>query len=192
MGFKAAGAAHAREPGQRVARQLSGSLLLQPLGHGRPVVQFGVGGGPGGLRRHLLHQLPEAGLQGQGLLPLGCGQVELGRAEEQQAGGEVVLHAGVVGHAVPEEHPFALIVGGVAAQAELLQQPQQVVVAGAHPLAPQVHRQPGDARNAAMHPPAPALAGLQQPHPQPGAPQSPGTHQPGEPGSHHHGVGPRR
>ncbi|MFM9100198.1 MAG: FAD-dependent oxidoreductase, partial [Cyanobium sp.] len=46
MGFKAAGAAHAREPGQRVARQLSGSLLLQPLGHGG-AVDSSPPGGPG-------------------------------------------------------------------------------------------------------------------------------------------------
>ena len=98
-----------------------------------------------------------------------------------------MLHAGPVGQAPPVEDSLAVVVGGVAAQAELRQQLDQPVVAGPHPLAAQIEPQAGGA-GVAVHATAPAVAGLQQPHRQALALQLAGTDQTRETRSHHNYV----
>ena len=98
-----------------------------------------------------------------------------------------MLHAGSVRRAIPVEQPLAVVVGGEAAQAELLQQTQQPVVGGTHPLADQIHPQ-AQAAAVAPHPPTRALPRLQHLHRQPLARQLPGADQAGEAGTHHHHI----
>jgi len=187
VGLEAAGAAKPGQPGERIAGQGAGPLAFQPGRDAEPVEAVRPRGGPGRPGRHLSHQLPEVPLQGLAFRQLGGRQVQLLRPQEQQAGVEVVLHAGPVRHPVPVEHPFAVVVGGIAAQAQLLQQIDQPVVAGAHPLAAQIKPQTRT-RGVGVHPPAPALTGLQQLYRQAPAPQGSGAHQPGQPRPHHHHV----
>ena len=187
MGLKAPGAAHAREPGEGVTGQFTRPLPLQPARDAQPIQRLGIRGGPGRLGRHPGHQLLKAPLQLQRGGHLSGRQGQFRGAEEQQARAEVVLHAGPLRRSIPVEHPLAVVVGGKAAQAELLQQSQQAVVGGTHPLAAQIKPQT-QAAAVAPHPPPRALARLQHLHRQPLAPQLPGADQPGEAGAHHHHI----
>jgi hypothetical protein len=187
MGLEAPGAAHAREPGEGVTGQFTRPLPLQPARDAQPIQRLGIRGGPGRPGRHKGHQLLEAPLQLQRGGHLSGRQAQLLGAEEQQARAEIVLHAGPPRRAIPVKYPLAVVVGGKAAQAELLQQSQQPLVAGTHPLAAQIQPQT-QAAAVAAHPPPRALARLQHLHRQPLAPQLPGADQAGEAGAHHHHI----
>ena len=190
MGLEATGAAHAREPGEGIASQFPRPLPLQPARDAQPIQRLGLRGGPGRPGGHPGHQLLKAPLQLQRGGHLIGRQTQLPRAEEQQARAEVVFDAGSVRGSIPVEQPLAVVMGGEAAQAELLQQSEQAVVGSAHPLAAQIQPQ-AQTTGVAPHPAAPVLPRLQQLYRQTLARQLPGADQAGKAGTHHHHINQR-
>ena len=162
-GLKAAGAAQATEPVQRQLGQRQIGVLRGPLGHRQPVQPLRIRRAPGLAGIHLRHQGSEGPLQGAGGGQLRRREIKGLRFEEQQAVGKVVGQGRFQPATAPVEHPLAAVVAWEAPNPQLLQQGLKAVVAGATPLAAEIHHAAVHC-GGAHHAPAHALAGFEHPH----------------------------